>query len=227
LTASTVPPSLHGEGNHTNAVTCVPVRETLEELVRDDPLRVLDDPRPEIRRLAVGACRRLGAAALGPLTRAARSDDDEHVRAEAVEALGMVGVDAYDVVVGAVADPSPRVVEAAVTALGEIADLRSVELLVQAVLEDRDPLIREAAIAALGAIGDERALPTLLDIVRSGRPQLRRRAVVALTAFHGPEVEAAFKAARLDRNPMVREAAEMVIGRTPAICDQQEGSAGA
>ena len=52
----------------------------------------------------------------------------------------------------------------------------------------------------------------LLGLVANGPPQVRRRTVVALTAFDGPEVEAAFAAARDDRNPMVREAAEMVIG---------------
>ncbi|NNF88611.1 MAG: MerR family transcriptional regulator, partial [Acidimicrobiia bacterium] len=60
---------------------------------------------------------------------------------------------------------------------------------------------------------DDRALPTLLEAVAAGKPQIRRRAVVALTAFEGPDVEAAFTAARLDRNPMVREVAEMVLGR--------------
>ena len=74
--------------------------------------------------------------------------------------------------------------------------------------------IAEAAVASLGAIGDERAAPVLLDLVLTGRPQVRRRAVVALTAFDGREVEAAIGAARNDRNPMVREVAEMVVGRS-------------
>jgi HEAT repeat protein len=195
-------------------------REILERLVQDDPIPLLAHPRGEVRRLAVAACGALGGVDPETLTPLAVSDDDEHVRAEAVEALGGRGDEAYDDVLAAVADPSPRVAEAAVTALGEIGDPRPVALLVKTVLDEGDPLVREAAIAALGAIGDERALPALLEIVRRGRPQLRRRAVVALTAFEGPDVEAAFAAARLDRNPMVREAAEMVIGRPPATSHQ-------
>ena len=76
-----------------------------------------------------------------------------------------------------------------------------------------DRLVREAAVAALGACGDERALPILLDLVANGPPQIRRRSVVALTVFDDPAVEPAIRAALEDRNPMVREAAEMVVGR--------------
>ncbi|MEE9183409.1 MAG: HEAT repeat domain-containing protein, partial [Acidimicrobiia bacterium] len=65
----------------------------------------------------------------------------------------------------------------------------------------------------LGALGDQRALPTLLETVANGKPQVRRRSVVALSAFDGPEVEKALAMARLDRNPMVREVAEMLLGR--------------
>jgi HEAT repeat protein len=79
---------------------------------------------------------------------------------------------------------------------------------------DEDKLVREAAVAALGAIGDHEAVPTLLDLITNGPPQIRRRCVAALSVFDGPEVEAALRAAAADRNPMVREAAEMVVGRT-------------
>ncbi len=163
--------------------------------------------------MAGAALRRPAPAALDRLRRVLGSDEDEHVRTEAVDALGALGADGYDAVMVATADPSWRVAEAAVTALGEIADPRAVPFLIETVRGDGEPLIREAAIAALGAIGDERAVPALLEVGHTGRPQLRRRVVVALTAFEGPEVEAAFHAARLDRNPMVREVAEMVIGR--------------
>ena len=159
---------------------------------------------------------RLGLAALDRLVDVLHTDEDENVRAEAVEVMGALGDDAYDAVLAATADPSSRVVEAAIAALGEIGDPRPHSWLIEVALGDGEPLVREAAIACLGSIGDRRAVPALLDLVRSGRPQLRRRAVVALTAFDGPEVEAAFRAARLDRNPMVREAAEMVIGRPTA-----------
>ena len=93
--------------------------------------------------------------------------------------------------------------------------------MIDAAAGDDDKLVREAAIAALGAIGDPTALPTLLEIVTSAGPQLRRRTVVALSVFDGPDVESALRAAAHDRNPMVREAAEMVVGR-PATWEPVE-----
>ena len=52
-----------------------------------------------------------------------------------------------------------------------------------------------------------------VDLVGSAPPKVRRRCVAALTVFDGEEVEQALRAAAADRNPMVREAAEMVVGR--------------
>ena len=79
--------------------------------------------------------------------------------------------------------------------------------------DGEDKLVREAAVAGLGAIGDERARPTLLHLIASGPPQIRRRCVPALSVFDGEDIAAALLAAATDRNPMVREAAEMVVGR--------------
>jgi HEAT repeat protein len=106
--------------------------------------------------------------------------------------------------------------EAVVTALGEIASPSSVpQLLRHATDTDEDSLVREAAVAALGSIADVAAVPALLELVGSGPPQIRRRCVAALSVFDGVEVENALLAAAEDRNPMVREAAEMVVGRAP------------
>lgn len=189
-------------------------REVLEAVSKGDPTPHLTDPRPEIRRLAVAACASLGPAAVEALSRMAESDPDETVRAEAVEVLGGFGSVAYEAVSARCDDASISVVEAATTALGEIGNPAAVPWLIATGTEHESALVREAAIAALGSIGDEAALPTLLAAVREGKPQIRRRAVVALTAFDGPEVEAALTTARLDRNPMVREVAEMVLGRS-------------
>ena len=188
-------------------------REILEHIATGDPLPHLSNPESEIRRLAVAACGRLGVAALDPLAEVARTDPDTRTRAAAIEVLGALGAPAFETVWAARTDDAPQVVESVATALGEIGDTRSVDWLTDTLGHHEEPLVREAAVAALGAIGDEAALPAVLDAAASGKPQIRRRAVVALTAFEGPEVEQALAAARLDRNPMVREVAEMVLGR--------------
>lgn len=192
-------------------------REILEQIAGGDPIPYLTDPRPEVRRLAAAASAGLGSAAIGPITRLANSDPDQEVRAEAVEVLGRMGVGAFDAVWATRADPATRVVESTATALGEIGDARAVPWLAETLADHPEVIVREAAVAALGAIGDDRALPAILEAAGAGKPQIRRRAVVALTAFEGLEVEQALMAARLDRNPMVREVAEMVLGRPGPI----------
>jgi HEAT repeat protein len=192
-----------------------PIRKDLTRLATDDPLPYLADPDPTLRRLAVSALSaRLGQDEVREaLADRLRHDPDEEVRAEAAELLGLAGPGALAALLEARDDPSARVVEAVVTALGELAEPTTVPWLAGMATSHSETMVREAAVAALGAIGDERTLPVLLELVREGRPQVRRRAVVALTVFDDPRVEPAILAARLDRNPMVREAAEMVVGR--------------
>jgi HEAT repeat protein len=183
------------------------------ELVHD-PLPFLNHADERIRWLAVSAChvRISQPDVTEAVSEVLRSDPAARVRAEAAEALGSTP-DRFSDLFAAADDPDAIVREAVATAFGEIADRHALPWLASAARDDADKLVREAAVAALGAIGDPATLPVLLEIVTSGGPQLRRRAVVALSVFDGPEVEAALRAAANDRNPMVREAAEMVVGR--------------
>lgn len=170
-----------------------------------------------MRRLAISTCvaSGLGGDCAAVIRRLAVDDADSAVRAMAVEALGGIGNDAADVLEQARNDGDPRVVEATAIAYGEIRDPSAVVWLVALASTDGDRASREAAVAALGAIGDKSALPTLLELVAAAPPQVRRRAVVALTVFDDSAVEPAIQAAATDRNPSVREAAEMVVGRDP------------
>ncbi len=186
-------------------------RDELARLV-DEPLSYLHHEDPAIRRLAVSAVTphiRDVADRVVPLI----ADEDPLVRAEAVEALGGAGPAYTPHLDTARLDEDSRVREALATAYGEVADRTSVDWLIDRVRSDDDRMVREAAAASLGAIGDERAIPVLLEALATGPPQVRRRAVVALTVFDGPRVEEAVRHAASDRNPMVREAAQMVVGR--------------
>lgn len=177
------------------------------------PLEFIDHEDAKVRRLAVSACSgRLGTDEIEALEAALNSDSDPRVRAEAAEVLSEGGPAVFEAVMKATSDEDGIVREAAATGLGELEDNRAVDWLMSAAAHDAEKLVREAAVAALGAIGDERAIALLLELVTSAPPQVRRRSVVALSVFDGPEVEAAITAAKEDRNPMVREAAEMVFG---------------
>ena len=187
-------------------------RATLTAVVAE-PEAFLSHEDPAVRRLAISAGASRAAELIEPLAGLLATDPDPTVRAEAAEVLAHAGAPALLSLDAAREDADPRVVEAVATAYGEIGDETAVPWLVAQAAEGDDRLVREAAVASLGAIGAERALPTLLALVAAAPPQVRRRAVVALTAYDGPEVEAALRDASTDRNPMVREVAMMVVGR--------------
>jgi HEAT repeat protein len=191
-----------------------------------DPARYLDDDDEAVRRLAVAVCtRRIDEPGVhARLVEMLGADPSPRVRAEAAEALG-TSVAAFDPLLRAGHDLDPLVREAAATALGELAEPAAVPWLTAAAEHDPDRLVREAAVAALGAVGDPASIPVLLRLAAHGPPQIRRRAVVALTVFEGPEIEPALRAAARDRNPMVREVAEMVVGRPAEWEDVDIGEA--
>ncbi len=180
-----------------------------------DPGSRLGHPDPTVRRIAVAATRN-HPELHGTVVALLAEDPSPAVRRECAEILAGSDLEPVAAITAACRDESPEVREAAVTALGEIASPESVPLLTTMAMDtDQDKLVREAAVAALGAIGDKRAVPVLLELITSAPPQIRRRCVPALSVFDGDDVEAALRQAARDRNPMVREAAEMVVGRNP------------
>ena len=188
-------------------------RRALIEIL-DNPEPGLEAADPAVRRIAVGAVS-AHPHLLPRIIAMLRDDPAPMVRRECAEIAGRINADSTAALEAALEDSSPEVREAATSALGEIGGPGSVEKLIAlAIDEEEDRLVREAAVASLGAIGDERARPVLLELLSSAPPQVRRRCVPALSVFDGNDVEAALRQAAEDRNPMVREAAEMVVGRS-------------
>lgn len=186
-----------------------------EELVRliADPASFLDHEDPVMRRMATTAltaeqCNEVFDAVVGLL-----EDESASVRAATAEKLGACGKRALRHLAQAAGDSDPRVREATATAYGELADPSAIGWLIEAGTEDTDRTVREAAVAALGAIGDDTAIDPLLEFIGSGPPQVRRRAIAAITVFDDTRIEPAIRRAAIDRNPGVREAAEMVVGK--------------
>lgn len=188
-------------------------RKRLTDLI-EDPETALGSTDPAIRRLAVAAT--LDRADLVPrITKLLATDPDATVRRECAEVLGTAAGESSSALQKALDDGDAAVREAAAFALGEMSAKASVPpLLDRALDQDEESLVREAAVAALGAIGESAAVPALLDLIATGPPQVRRRCVPALTVFDDDRIEPALRKAATDRNPMVREAAEMVVGRT-------------
>ena len=195
-------------------------------------MRMLEDPDPTVRVVALGALSRSGVLTDETLINCL-TDSDWHVRRRACEVIPRREGSAVDesvliaAVVSVLADPEALVAESAAWALGELVprdphvlgdsrdlgDANSADPpdvlgpLEDMVLNHRDPLCREAAVAAVGAIGDLTSLDTVL-LALEDKPPIRRRAAVALAAFDDPRADEALERCLNDRDWQVRQAAE-------------------
>lgn len=169
---------------------------------------LLNDSSAAVRATALGALARMESITEGDLS-GGLLDADAVVRRRACQIAAGLSSVAESQLVACLDDADPAVVEAAAWALGERgrAGEAIVEQLSSLATTSEDPLCREAAIAALGALGDERGLPAILAGTRD-RATVRRRAVIALAPFSGPEVDAALRLAKDDKDWQVRQAAE-------------------
>lgn len=189
-----------------------PDRSELVALV-ESPADFLTASDPILRRLAVTALNVEASPGMHATLGQLALDTDAAVRTAVAEKLGSVGARALPDLEPLRYDKAETVREAVATAYGEIADPTVLEWLVEASANDSDRAVREAAVASIGAIGDPRAIDHLLDLLSQGPPPVRRRTIAALTVFDDARIEPAIQRAAFDRNPGVREAAEMVVGR--------------
>ena len=189
-----------------------PTRDQLVALTLN-PQAFLDNEDAVLRRLAVTS---IGDATIDDLCENLANlitDPSTSVRAAVAEKLGACGEKGAESLRQLRDDGEPTVREAVATAYGDIGEASPLEWLIERVRSDDDRQVKEAAVAALGAIGDAGAVDALLEFVRSGPPQVRRRAIAAITVFDDERIEPVLVRAAMDRNPGVREAAEMVVGR--------------
>ena len=74
---------------------------------------------------------------------------------------------AYEVILPSLKDPDPRVRQAAVSGLGELADRRAVPLLRKRLLKDPDEGVRTEAAFRLGKLGDTSDVSSLQKAMKS------------------------------------------------------------
>lgn len=177
---------------------------------RETALAALHASHGRTRRVALGACERLGCLSTQVLM-AALEDPDPVVR----ERAAVLAIGRNEISLGKVLrDEDPLVVCAGVYAVGERrwATREEEEALVAAAREHPDARVREAAVASLGCLGKPEHLDVVIRALREDCTPVRRRAVVALAAFEGPLVEQVFKEALSDRDWQVRALAEDLGG---------------
>ena len=113
--------------------------------------------------------------------------------------------------VRAVRDRHPRVRHLAVSALGDLGDLRGVEPLIAA-LEDEDHSVRVAAVTGLGNLGDRRAVEALIAVLKDKEAPVRSCAALALGELGDVRAVQPLIAALKDEDGVVRFIAAWALG---------------
>ena len=191
--------------------------------------RGLGDPDAGVQAAALGALARLEALTAADVV-VALSAGTPPLRRRAVEAAVDVGGPGsrstlVRAVTGALEDPDPLVVVGAAWFVAERRHRPAVPLLAATATGHADARCREAAVAALGAIGDPAGLPAVLGAL-GDKPTVRRRATVALAGFDDPRVEPALRAAAVDRDWQVRQAALELLDEAPDERGPRRGQVG-
>ena len=114
--------------------------------------------------------------------------------------------------------------EAAADLLGKIADVRSVEPLMERLRKDKDTGVKELALKALGLIGDARPLELYIEAIPI-RP-LRVFAMEALAKIKDVETlrpyRDLFERLKTDRDGLVAYNAGMIVDKLAALTMQAE-----
>jgi HEAT repeat protein len=140
----------------------------------------LNSPNARARWETVEALRRIGDPSTDSLISATLSDPDFTVRSTAIQALDWSRFpgDALTTLAGLLHDADLVVRMHAAEALGNLADVRAVPLLVDAL--DDDPNVVRAVANALGALKDEAAVPALTRQLGHEREWVRDSVTQAL-----------------------------------------------
>ncbi|MBD2552122.1 MAG: HEAT repeat domain-containing protein [Limnothrix sp.] len=147
------------------------------------------------------------------LLRGLLSDPEPDVQAAAADCLGGLKLTAaYEDLVALYQSSGEWLVRFSIlSALGELGDLRAVDVLLSALASDNE-LERLAAIGALGELADDRALPHLLPFMDSSDWQVRHRLALTLGQFDAPQARAALETLSQDAIAQVSEAAAAQLG---------------
>lgn len=168
----------------------------LEPAVAFELIQVaVQDSSARVRYAAVSQLSSLGQQGLPRAKELLRdrllNDDEPDVKAAAADSIGALRLtELFDDLKDLYHHTSEWLVQfSIIAALGELGDLRSFELLEEA-LGSTNELVRTAAIGSLGELGDKRALPLIIPYATHPDWQIRYRVVQALGRLDSPEARA-------------------------------------
>jgi putative membrane-bound dehydrogenase-like protein len=205
--------------------------------------RLLDDPRPAVRRRAIAALASKGPVAFEALTKTLQSSPSAEARRNAVWAATRIEAGGRAVVRMALTDRDETVRQAALHGVSLWRDRQALPQLIK--LLQGTPHNQRAAAEALGRIGDAHAVLPLLQAagkggdqvlqhsltyalieiadpkttdrgLRSHNPLIRRAALVTLDQMEGGGLKPEALAADLSSKQLVlKETAAWIVGRHP------------
>ncbi len=156
------------------------------------------------------------------------SAEREEARMATVIGLLPISRPGVDILIEYLDDDDWLVREAAADLLGKIADVRSVEPLMERLRKDKDTGVKELALKALGLIGDARPLELYIEAIPI-RP-LRVFAMEALAKIKDVETlrpyQDLFERLKTDRDGLVSYNAGMIVDKLAALTMQAEVQAG-
>ncbi|MCE9535271.1 MAG: HEAT repeat domain-containing protein [Nitrospirae bacterium] len=180
-------------------------------------LELLDDERPEMRRMAAESLGKIGDRgsidSILPLVQ----DPDEAVRQASVTAMGRLKPTATNTIVALLAqaleDPVESVRQAAIVAIGEIEPGPRLLEPIVGLLRSSDAATRKAAVRALLQIDSSQSVSSLIAAGQDSDPDVRQ-GIVAIVGEWGGVAVSSWIRERLanDASPAVRTEAAYRLG---------------
>ncbi len=221
---------------HPDETVRVTAVEMLEHLLEPKSSDALVDAMMDsaLREAATRTLKKLGAIRdridemFNSLRVIEGSSEREEVRMATVIGLLPIGRPSVDILIEYLEDDDWLVREASADLLGKIADVRSVEPLMERLRKDKDTGVKELALKALGLIGDARPLELYIEAIPI-RP-LRVFAMEALAKIKDVErlrsYQELFERLKTDRDGLVSYNAGMIVDKLAALTMQAEVQAG-
>jgi HEAT repeat protein len=221
---------------HADAAVRLTAVEMLDHLLEPKSADALVDAMmdPALRDAATDTLKKLGAIrdriarTFNSLRDIEGSAEREEARMATVIGLLPIGRPSVDILIEYLEDDDWLVREASADLLGKIADIRSVEPLMERLRKDKDTGVKELALKALGLIGDARPLELYIEAIPI-RP-LRVFAMEALAKIKDVETlrpyHDLFERLKTDRDGLVAYNAGMIVDKLAALTMQAEVQAG-
>ncbi len=181
-------------------------------------LALLQDPQPDIRRVAAESLGKIGNPQTGTALISLLADREARVREAAARAIGRlgpsVGEEVSQAVVEALDDPDEGVRRAVTIAIGELEPSSRLFAAVPGLLTARAVLTRRSVARALSMVDARAWLPDLVKALQDADAEVRQHVVVALAELGDPIIAPLLRD-RLARDPSaaVRTEAAYRLGK--------------